>query len=111
MFRRDKAALNCTRDKFSKALAAEGIPNRPGYISQVVYMNPLFQKRQAYLNSYFPFDLSNVSYPPGLCPTAEQILQTVVQIGISEFYTEQDIEDMITGIRKVVAYYRKFAQR
>jgi dTDP-4-amino-4,6-dideoxygalactose transaminase len=107
MLRIDESALACTRNEFSKALAAEGIPNSPGYIPEVVYMQPLFQNRQAYLNSHFPFDLSDVSYHKGLCPVAEEILQTAVRIGISEFFTEQDIEDIIAGIRKVAAYYRK----
>ncbi|MBA4494682.1 DegT/DnrJ/EryC1/StrS family aminotransferase [Paenactinomyces guangxiensis] len=110
MMRVDEAELNCTRDEFSRALAAEGIPNQAGYIPEVVYLNPLFQKQQAYLNSHFPFDLSDVSYHQGLCPTAEKILQTAVRFGVSEFFTEQDIEDIISGIRKVASYYRKSGQ-
>lgn len=106
MLRLDLSALSCSREEFSKALAAEGIPNQQGYIPEVVYLQPLFQKRQAYPNSHFPFDLSDVAYPQGLCPTAEQILQTAVRIGISEFYGEQDIEEIIQGIRKVTAYYQ-----
>lgn len=107
MFRVNETALGCTRDEFTRALAAEGIPAHPGYIPEVVYMNPLFQKRQAYLNSHFPFELSEVSYRRGLCPTAEQILRTAVRIGISEFFTTEDVEDIIRGIRKVAAYYHK----
>jgi dTDP-4-amino-4,6-dideoxygalactose transaminase len=106
MFRLDLSVLSCSREEFSKALAAEGIPNQPGYIPEVVYMQPLFQKRQAYLDSHFPFDLFDVAYPQGLCPTAERILQTAVRIGISEFFSEQDIEDIILGIRKVTAYHQ-----
>ncbi|KPC70280.1 spore coat protein [Thermoactinomyces vulgaris] len=107
MFRLDLDALTCSRAEFSAALAAEGIPNQPGYIPEVVYLQPLFQKRQAYLNSHFPFDLTDVTYPRGLCPTAEHILQTAVRIGVSEFFDEQDIEDIIQGIRKVTAHYQK----
>ncbi|MBA4542189.1 DegT/DnrJ/EryC1/StrS family aminotransferase [Thermoactinomyces daqus] len=105
MFRLDLSALSCSREEFSRALAAEGIPNQPGYIPEVIYLQPLFQKRQAYLNSHFPFDLSDVAYPRGLCPTAEQILQTSIRVGISEFFSEQDIEEMIEAVGKVASWY------
>lgn len=105
MLRIDESELGCSREQFSEALAAEGISNSAGYIPQVVYMQKMFQNKQAYLNSHFPFELSDVTYPEGLCPVAEQILLTAIRIPISEFYTEQDIEDIILGIRKVVTYY------
>jgi perosamine synthetase len=68
-------------------------------------MQPLFQNRQAYLRSHFPFDLTDIRYERGLCPNAELILKTAVQIPISEFYTTDDIEDIVQGIRKVASYY------
>ncbi|PTX64898.1 dTDP-4-amino-4,6-dideoxygalactose transaminase [Melghirimyces profundicolus] len=107
MLRLDGSRLNCTREVFSSALGAEGIPNHPGYIPEVVYRQPLFQKRQAYPGSDFPFCLSETSYQPGICPEAEQILATAVRLPISEFFTESDIEDMVRGIRKVALHYAK----
>lgn len=107
MLRLDLDQLNCSRDEFCKALEAEGIPNRAGYIPQVCYLQPLFQKRQAYLGSHFPFDISSVSYEPGLCPVAEEILRTAVQIPLNEFYTPEDIEDIIQAVTKVGTYYAK----
>ncbi|WJH36560.1 DegT/DnrJ/EryC1/StrS family aminotransferase [Paenibacillus sp. CC-CFT747] len=107
MMRLDTAQLTCTREEFSAALAAEGIPNQPGYIPDVVYMQPLFQNRQAYLGSHFPFDLTGATYERGLCPEAEAILQTAVRFGVSEFYTDGDVEDIIRGIRKVAEHFRK----
>jgi dTDP-4-amino-4,6-dideoxygalactose transaminase len=105
MFRIDESVLGCTRDEFSRALAAEGIPNSRGYIPHVVYMQPLFQNKQAYLNSRFPFELSDAQYEEGLCPDAERVLRTAIQLPMNEFFTEQDIEEMIAGIRKVAQYY------
>lgn len=99
--------LTCSRDEFCEAMSAEGIPASPGYIPQVVYMQPLFQKRTAYPNSHFPFDINGTTYEKGLCPNAEEILQTAVRLPISEFYTDQDVEDIIDGFRKVTAYYSK----
>lgn len=103
----DLDQLTCTREEFSKALAAEGIPNQAGYIPQVVYMNPLFQHREAYLGSQFPFDLTGIKYEEGLCPNAENILKTAIRMPINEFFTEEDIDDVIAGIRKVAAWYQK----
>ncbi|MFC5407538.1 DegT/DnrJ/EryC1/StrS family aminotransferase [Cohnella soli] len=107
MLRLNGEELTCTRAEFCQALDAEGIPNMPGYIPDVVYMTRLFQNRTAYPGSHFPFDLNGTTYERGLCPIAEQVLQTSVSIGISEFYSERDIEDIITGVRKVALYYSK----
>ncbi|OUS72454.1 spore coat protein [Paenibacillus sp. MY03] len=107
MMRLDLSALSCTRQQFSEALEAEGIPSRPGYIPQVVYKQPLFQRKQAYLNSHFPFDLTDRSYQQGDCPVAEEILETAIQIPIKEFYSDTDAEDIIRGVRKVASYYKK----
>jgi perosamine synthetase len=107
MFRLIEEQLTCSREEFCAALSAEGITNRMGYIPDVVYMQPMFQNKQAYLDSHFPFELSEVSYERGSCPHAEEILLTAVQVPINEFYTDQDIEETIAAIRKVVHYYQK----
>ncbi|WP_309252395.1 DegT/DnrJ/EryC1/StrS family aminotransferase [Paenibacillus spongiae] len=105
MLRVDEGVLGASREEFSEALAQEGIPNVPGYIPEVVYMQPLFQKREAYAGSHFPFDLTGITYERGICPTAEGILRTAVRLSISEFYTDQDIDEMGAGIRKVANYF------
>lgn len=107
MLRLEEEQLTCNRETFCQALEAEGIPNRAGYIPEVCYMQPLFQKKQAYIGSHFPFELSDASYERGLCPNAERILQTAVQIPLNEFYTEQDVEEIVAAIRKVTAYFAK----
>lgn len=99
--------LTCSREEFSEALAAEGIPNQPGYIPKVLYAQPLFQNKQAYLKSHYPFDLGSYDYSLGSCPNAENILETTIRLNINEFYTDQDIEDMIIAINKVSSYYSK----
>jgi len=107
MFRIKDDALQCTREQFCEALTAEGIANRMGYIPDVVYMQPMFQNKQAYLGSHFPFDQTDVQYNRGDCPEAESILNTAVQVPISEFYSDEDIQETIAAIRKVVHYYKK----
>ena len=106
MSRLDLHQLTCDREEFCRALEAEGIPNRAGYIPRYAIC-PLFQKRQAYPGSHFPFDGGGVSYKPGLCPVAEEILVTAVQIPLNEFYSLEDIEDIIHAVAKVGACYAK----
>lgn len=106
LLRVDERELGCSRETFSEALKAEGIPNTPGYIAQPVYMAPLFQNRTAYLDSHFPFDLTGATYERGLCPRAEEILETAVRISVNEFYTAQDVEDIVAAVRKVAGCYR-----
>lgn len=101
----DLDVLSCTREEFSAALTAEGIPNSPGYISQVLYAQSLFQQKQAYLNSEYPFSLGEYSYEAGSCPNAEEILKIAIRLDINEFYSDHDIEDMITALNKVAAHY------
>jgi perosamine synthetase len=97
--------LRCTRKEFSEALAAEGIPNQAGYIPHVLYEHPLFKKQQAYKGSHYPFSLGDYEYTKGICPEAEQILATAIRLDINEFYSDDDVEDMIVAIRKVAAFY------
>ncbi|MBS4191608.1 DegT/DnrJ/EryC1/StrS family aminotransferase [Bacillus sp. FJAT-49705] len=105
MFRLDKEVIKCTNEQFSVALAAEGIPNQAGYIPKVLYEQPMFQNKQAYLNSSFPFSLSSQDYHKGLCPVAEEILDTAIRINLSEFYERKDLEEIIAAIVKVANFY------
>jgi perosamine synthetase len=107
MFTIEPTVLSCSRDEFAEALQAEGIDCSAGYIPQPVYMQPMFQKREAYTGSHFPFNLSDIVYDEGLCPAAEHILKHAIRVPINEFFSDQDIEDMIAGIRKVAAHYRE----
>lgn len=110
MFRINEKEAKVSRDQFSKALAAEGIPNLPGYIPVCVYEYDLFINKNAFPGSDLPFSIGHdpekVKYYKGMCPIAEEILNTSIRIGISEFYTAQDIEDIIEAIRKVAQYYQ-----
>jgi dTDP-4-amino-4,6-dideoxygalactose transaminase len=112
MFRVDVQQLNVSVFDFSKALAAEGIPNSPHLITggMCEYQYDVFRNRSAFPNSLHPFvnsDLgTNRSYADGLCPHAEQAFQETINLQISEFFSEQDIMDMANAIEKVSAYYR-----
>ena len=89
MLRIDAAGAGVDAQGFADALKAEGIPAGKGYIPTCIYEYPLFQG----------------AYPKGLCPVAEEILETSVKFSVSEFWSDQDVSDMIEAIKKVAAYY------
>lgn len=111
MMRVNEEEAGVGRSEFSKALAAEGIPNQLGYIPTCVYEYDLFLNKNAYSGSNCPFGCKHygreVKYYKGLCPTAEEVLNTAIRIGINEFYTDDDVQEIIEAIRKVSAYYSK----
>ena len=108
----DRKMINTSITEFCHALEAEGIPCEPNKITggMPVYLYDIFQNRSAFPGSLFPFvskDLeTNVSYPPGLCPKAEQAFQETFNFNITEFYSEQDIDDMIDATAKVAGFYQ-----
>jgi hypothetical protein len=73
-------------------------------------MYDVFQNLSAFPKSRLPFvskDLrSRVSYPRGLCPKAEDAFAHTFNVNVTEFYTENDIDDMVKGIAKVAEHFR-----
>ena len=70
--------------------------------NELVY--EMFKNKTVYgKNCQYP--LENMEYKEGDCPVAEEILATAVKLPVSEFYTEQDLIDVVTAIKKVCAYY------
>lgn len=109
MFRINEEEAGVSRDEFSKALAAEGVPNQPGYIPTCVYEYDMFLNKNAYIGTDCPFGCKyygrDVEYYKGMCPTAEEILNTAIRLSVSEFYTDEDLNEVIEAIRKVSNYY------
>jgi perosamine synthetase len=109
----DGKLIKATVPEFCKALDAEGIPNEPNKLTggMPTYMYDIFQKQEAFPDSKLPFvskDLwSSASYPKGMCPNAEDAYEHTFNLSITEFYTEKDIDEMIKGVAKVAAHYRK----
>jgi len=93
MMRIDAAAAGVDAQGFTQALKAEGIPASHGYIPTCIYEYPLFKG----------------VYPKGLCPVSEEILETSVKFSVSEFWTDEDVAEVIAAIRKVAAYYGRKA--
>jgi len=109
MFRINEKEAGVSRDEFASALTAEGIPNQAGYIPSCIYEYDIFLNKNAYPGSDCPFGCKlygkDINYSKGLCPTAEDILNTSVRISINEFYTENDVAEIVEAIRKISNCY------
>jgi len=98
-------------DAFSKALAAEGIPNSPHMVTggMPVYLYDVFQNRSAFPGTAFPFvsrDFgTNVEYRKGDCPEAERAFDETFNLRVDEFCDEQVVDDIVRAVAKVAAAY------
>ena len=110
MLRIDEEVAGVSRDEFSKALNAEGIPNSAGYIPTCVYEYDLFLNKTAYPGKDCPFGCKyygkEIEYHKGLCPTAEEILSTAIRLSVNEAFSDNDCNEMIEAIKKVSSYYQ-----
>ena len=82
--------LNCDRRQFFDALYAENT------CPQVHYL-------PVYWHSYY----EKLGYQKGLCPNAEKYYNEVMSIPLYYGLTDDDVEDVIHAVKKVVAYYTK----
>ncbi len=82
--------LKCTRREFFDALYAEGTCPQVHYLP--VYMHSYYEK---------------LGYKKGLCPVAEATYEQIMSIPFYAALKEDEIEDTIKAVKKVVEYYRK----
>lgn len=82
--------LSCTRRKFFDAMSEENVQPQVHYIP--VYWFPFYQK---------------MGYKKGLCPVAEEVYKGIMSIPLYPKMTDQDVEDVITAVKKVVERYKK----
>ena len=82
--------LRCSRREFFDALGAEGIH------SQVHYL-------PVYWHSHY----ESLGYEKGLCPEAERYYQEVMSLPLYYSLTDQDVDDVIHIVKKLIDYYKK----
>ena len=82
--------LTINRREFFDALAAENIMCNVHYIP--TYYFPHYQR---------------LGYEKGLCPNAEKLYDEMMSLPLYYGMTDQDAEDVITAVKKIVDYYRK----
>lgn len=82
--------LTCTRREFFDAMSAENIQCQIHYVP--VYWFPYYQ---------------HLGYKIGLCPNAEDVYRGIMSIPLYPKMTDQDVEDVIHAVKKVVEYYKR----
>lgn len=82
--------VKCDRKQFFDALSAENVQPQVHYIP--VYWLKYYQE---------------LGYKKGLCPNAEKVYDEILSIPIYPLLTDDDAQDVIKAVRKVVEYYRK----
>ncbi len=82
--------LKCDRREFFDALRAENIGTQVHYIP--VYWHSYYEK---------------LGYQKGLCPEAEKLYSEILSIPLFFAMSDEDVEDVITAVKKLVAAFRK----
>ena len=99
----DTAELAATA---KEALAAEGVPLSTPYGGRPIYLRDVFQQRRLWHAGAGPWDPriydGDVSYAPGTCPTAEEILPRVGEYTLSLDWSERDAHEVAAAVTKVM---------
>lgn len=82
--------LTVNRRQFFDAMAAENICCNVHYIP--VYYHPYYEK---------------LGYQRGLCPNAEKLYEEILSLPLYYAMSDQDVEDVIHAVQKIVEQYRK----
>ena len=87
----DLSQLQATRAEIFTALRAEGIGVNVHYIP--VHLHPFYRKQ--------------FGTGPGLCPVAEAAYEEIITLPLFPRMSDNDVEDVITAVRKVIRAYLK----
>lgn len=90
IIRLDLDKLTCTRRQFFDAMSAENVQPQIHYVP--VYWFPYYQ---------------HLGYKKGICPNAEEVYKGIMSIPLYPKMTDQDVDDVIHAVKKVVENYRK----
>ena len=90
IIRLDLDKLTCTRRQFFDAMSAENVQCQIHYVP--VYWFPFYQ---------------HLGYEKGLCPKAEEIYKGIMSIPLYPKMTDQDVDDVIHAVKKVVENYKR----
>lgn len=82
--------LKCNRREIFEALQCENIGVNVHYIP--IYLQPYYRE---------------LGYKQGICPVAEEVYNCMITIPLFASMTNEDVNDVINAIKKVINYYRK----
>jgi dTDP-4-amino-4,6-dideoxygalactose transaminase len=103
MLRVDEKLLGANVDEFTEAVKAEGLSGGAHYTGRCIYEYPVMLDHSAFDHASHAY--SAQKYAHGLCPTAEEILDTCFIHACHEAFTEQDLQEVIHGFKKVAAWF------
>ncbi|APZ49662.1 UDP-4-amino-4,6-dideoxy-N-acetyl-beta-L-altrosamine transaminase [Jeotgalibaca sp. PTS2502] len=86
----DLSKIKVDRKEIYNALMAENIGVNVHYIP--VYWHPYYR---------------DLGFKKGLCPVAEETYKSIVTIPLFPAMSDDDIDDVIAGVKKIIDYYRK----
>lgn len=90
IIRLDFEKLTCTRRQFFDAMSAENVQCQVHYVP--VYWFPYYR---------------NLGYTRNLCPNAEEIYKGIMSIPLYPKMTDQDVDDVIRAVKKVIENYSR----
>ena len=95
---------------FGDALVAEGVSAWVRYIVDPLYLSPIFTEPRTYGHSGYPLtQYGRQVYQRGLCPESEKALARVIAIQWNENYSEDQVRQIATAIRKVASHFHSVA--
>lgn len=103
----EPSKLRCNREEFVAALRAEGVEVSAGYIAELLYEKPVFQKH-AFFAGHWPIKelgLTTMDYTKTKCPVASDVLKTIVRIQIHEAMDEAYLKEAGAAVRKVAKHF------
>ena len=98
----DAKALGVTRERFEKALAAEGIPISPSGATPLVNRTQLFVRKIGYGRTDYPWSTSTIDYAAQRFPVAEAVDKEVFRLTDAlPILTRDDLDDIVMAVEKV----------
>ena len=82
--------LTCTRREFFDAMSAENCQCQIHYVP--VYWMPYYK---------------GLGHKEGECPNCEEVYKGILSIPLYPMMRDEDADDVIHAVRKIVEYYRK----
>ena len=108
----EEEKFTCDANEFADALAAEGLEfDGPGFNDgrrRLLYNNPFLTGPHLYGRSRMPLDIGRerpYDYKKVYLPVAEDISRRRIGMQMRPTFTEDDVGDIIEGLRRVAAYY------
>jgi perosamine synthetase len=105
----DAAQLRVDKDTFAEAVKAEGLPVNARY-DHIAYDAPWLRDRQTFGRSGLPWSAASngteIDYAES-CPNARTAIATHMMVMLHEGWTEREVDDLATALRKVERAYAR----